>query len=626
MTFNLEFKLPSISEQLHLPIDPKALDICSSKEPPAKILTDHEAAAYSKLRPETQHHDLFGQRDGGSLNLVKVQIPRLGLLIGLLSKSHGIEPHRAFLVAWRSRHTPGGSSIYVGLTFDPYNPQTLRLRIEHEYLISVFSFNHIDISTNWLWTARSDSRAVAPMSSIDLESGVVDTEKLPSLALAAPESTQNEKSNTKDTKGKEGFNPQDPVDIDKRATALDSDQILNDAIDSDPATNLAKAVHHSLKRRLSSEGIAVLRIQSTFPDSKLPRKSIDSLAQPNFVNLPRLEQREKIMKYLWLGSDETSEPGAEAPKGLGTASLDRFLTLADEYQSQRSFKFNRFERLCLLDLLFAQDRLIRLDEKVQYQPPNEMESIEAFRKISRLNQPGFEDSYLAGQKLALALDEPRYWDSPDALNLFDLADSEALSSVDRLRQGLQKHIPLSMLDRAGRERRNIDEGADLLRKNEESRKLPFAKRPLIWLRLNLPFGWGLEKTPASDNVLDGLGPKEIKRIIDSSRHHSTYISPVVDNTARLLVAVIGGLLVLVPMAALSYITSLHWILIAAFLFTFNFSVAVAIVSKASNDQVIAATAAYGAILVIFVANRIQHPVYYLDFIASNDLQSFKVPI
>jgi hypothetical protein len=77
------------------------------------------------------------------------------------------------------------------------------------------------------------------------------------------------------------------------------------------------------------------------------------------------------MKYLWLGSDEASEPGAKAPRGLGTASLGRFLTLADEYQSQRSFKFNRFERLCLLDLLFAQDRLIRLDEKVQYQPPNE---------------------------------------------------------------------------------------------------------------------------------------------------------------------------------------------------------------------------------------------------------------
>jgi len=59
------------------------------------------------------------------------------------------------------------------------------------------------------------------------------------------------------------------------------------------------------------------------------------------------------------------------------------------------------------------------------------------------------------------------------------------------------------------------------------------------------------------------------------------------------------------MAALSYITSLHWLLIEAFLITLIFSLAVVIVSKASNDQVIAATAAYGAIIVIFVANRIQ---------------------
>jgi len=49
VTYNLEFKLPSISEQLHLPIDPKALDICSSKEAPAKVPTHHEAATHSKI-------------------------------------------------------------------------------------------------------------------------------------------------------------------------------------------------------------------------------------------------------------------------------------------------------------------------------------------------------------------------------------------------------------------------------------------------------------------------------------------------------------------------------------------------------------------------------------------------
>jgi hypothetical protein len=82
---------------------------------------------------------------------------------------------------------------------------------------------------------------------------------------------------------------------------------------------------------------------------------------------------------------------------------------------------------------------------------------------------------------------------------------------------LQKHIPLSLLDRAGRERTNIDEAANLLRKNEESRKLPFMRRSLIWLRLNLSIGWGLKKTPASDSALDGLGPKDRSVIISCTR-------------------------------------------------------------------------------------------------------------
>jgi hypothetical protein len=47
--YNLEFKLPLISEHFYLPINPKALDICSSREAPAKVPTYHEAAAYSKV-------------------------------------------------------------------------------------------------------------------------------------------------------------------------------------------------------------------------------------------------------------------------------------------------------------------------------------------------------------------------------------------------------------------------------------------------------------------------------------------------------------------------------------------------------------------------------------------------
>jgi hypothetical protein len=50
VTYNLEFKLPSISEHLHLPISPAALDICSSKEVPAKVPIHHDIAAHSKTR------------------------------------------------------------------------------------------------------------------------------------------------------------------------------------------------------------------------------------------------------------------------------------------------------------------------------------------------------------------------------------------------------------------------------------------------------------------------------------------------------------------------------------------------------------------------------------------------
>jgi hypothetical protein len=49
VTFNLEFKLPSISEHFHFPINPPALDICSSREAPAKVPTHPEAAAHSKV-------------------------------------------------------------------------------------------------------------------------------------------------------------------------------------------------------------------------------------------------------------------------------------------------------------------------------------------------------------------------------------------------------------------------------------------------------------------------------------------------------------------------------------------------------------------------------------------------
>ncbi|KUJ10992.1 uncharacterized protein LY89DRAFT_595445, partial [Mollisia scopiformis] len=49
ITYDLELKLPPTSEHLHLPINPAALDIYSSKEAPAKVSINHDAAAHSKI-------------------------------------------------------------------------------------------------------------------------------------------------------------------------------------------------------------------------------------------------------------------------------------------------------------------------------------------------------------------------------------------------------------------------------------------------------------------------------------------------------------------------------------------------------------------------------------------------
>lgn len=83
---------------------------------------------------------------------------------------------------------------------------------------------------------------------------------------------------------------------------------------------------------------------------------------------------------------------------------------------------------------------------------------------------------------------------------------------------------------------------------------------------------------------------------------------MVDTITRMIVAVVGGLLLLVPMTVLSYITEFKWVLVVTFLFVIFFSLALAAVSSASNDQIMAATAAYGAVIVVFIANLLPRSV------------------
>lgn len=95
------------------------------------------------------------------------------------------------------------------------------------------------------------------------------------------------------------------------------------------------------------------------------------------------------------------------------------------------------------------------------------------------------------------------------------------------------------------------------------------------------------------------------RIIEAYRRHGRHISPAVDNFARILFALIGGIFLLAPMTFKAYVTSMIYLLIITISFVVIFSVALALASKASNQKLVTATAAYAAVLVVFVGNYIE---------------------
>jgi hypothetical protein len=72
-------------------------------------------------------------------------------------------------------------------------------------------------------------------------------------------------------------------------------------------------------------------------------------------------------------------------------------------------------------------------------------------------------------------------------------------------------------------------------------------------------------------------------------------------------AVIGGVMLLVPMVVLSFVTSRTWSLVTTSLFVLSFAFALAVFSNASNQEILAVAATYTAVLVVFVGNLLSYP-------------------
>lgn len=94
------------------------------------------------------------------------------------------------------------------------------------------------------------------------------------------------------------------------------------------------------------------------------------------------------------------------------------------------------------------------------------------------------------------------------------------------------------------------------------------------------------------------------KIIEAHRKHGRYISPVIDSIARIMFALLGGFFLLAPMVALSYCREKLYLIIITVLFTLFVAVLLGLISKASNQELLAATAAYAAVLTVFVGNAV----------------------
>jgi hypothetical protein len=172
------------------------------------------------------------------------------------------------------------------------------------------------------------------------------------------------------------------------------------------------------------------------------------------------------------------------------------------------------------------------------------------------------------ETLKKVLYEPHYCEAPDALAMLDLTPQSLGVEPDSIRVFLHKTLP----QKFSKTRRGITRRYPT--HHDETNEQAFEDR-----------------TPEVH--------RKSKELFEG-RPYAINISTTVDSIARILMALLAGLFLLTPMVALSYINSKEFSLITTCLFVVVFAIVLSLASKASNQEVITATAAYAAVLVVFV--------------------------
>lgn len=111
------------------------------------------------------------------------------------------------------------------------------------------------------------------------------------------------------------------------------------------------------------------------------------------------------------------------------------------------------------------------------------------------------------------------------------------------------------------------------------------------------------------NVVHEYSPYQLfAKVSKSQRTHVVLSKPAVRATARVMIAVLAIVLLLVPVIALNAVGQTLERFIILFAASSCFVMAIALASEASMAEIFAAGAAYSAVLVVFISgNGVQAP-------------------
>jgi hypothetical protein len=246
------------------------------------------------------------------------------------------------------------------------------------------------------------------------------------------------------------------------------------------------------------------------------------------------------------------------------------------------------------------------------------EAIDLFKKTSQLQRPSQESREQTVEILAKTLEEEHYSDAADCLALLDLTPQALGVEPDSIRVWIAKtasrfssegptgdvsawrkailsgHLEPQITTQARRRQQGSLGSAsspeplpsDTLHPPDSSCPNPE--------RAKAPPGTIVTRTPGVSTEPEGHS-KHIH-----GRPFTIGISPAVDGLARFAIALVAGVFLLVPMIVLSYIKSKKYCLITTCMFVLVFAAIASLATKASNHELLTATATYAAVLVVFV--------------------------